>query len=166
MAGGGACCTLTLIGQKMGRRGEIWVVAQGVLLVLFAFVPKIGPSWPTDDFFRLAGWLFAGIGSLLLIWSAFNLGRSLTPFPRPLPDGELVTTGAYRFVRHPIYCSVIIGALGLSLATENWLRLALTCVFFVFFDIKARREERWLQEQYPTYEAYKLRVKKLIPWIY
>ncbi len=150
----------------MGRRGELWVAAQGVLLLLFALAPRIGSPWPAHDIFRLVGWVLAGIGSLLLVWSALNLGHSLTPLPRPLPDGELVTSGAYGFVRHPIYCAVIIGTLGLSLATENWLRLALTGVFFVFFDMKASQEERWLQEQYPAYMAYKSHVKKLIPWIY
>jgi protein-S-isoprenylcysteine O-methyltransferase Ste14 len=150
----------------MGRRGQIWVVAQGILLLLFALAPRVGSPWPAHDLFRLAGWVLAGIGIVLLVWSAVNLGRSLTPFPRPLPDGELVTSGAYRLVRHPIYSAVIIGTLGLSLATENWLRLALTGVLFLFFDMKARREERWLQEQYPGYEAYKAHVKRFIPWIY
>jgi protein-S-isoprenylcysteine O-methyltransferase Ste14 len=160
------CGLLTLMGQKMGRRGGTWVLAQVVLLLLFAFVPQIGPPWPSQDIFRFAGWVLFGIGSLLLAWSALNLGRSLTPFPRPLPDGKLVTTGAYRLVRHPIYFAVLIGALGFSLATENWLRLAFTGVLLMFFDMKARREERWLQEQYPAYTAYRSRVKKLIPWIY
>lgn len=101
-------------------------MAQAVLLLLYAFLPQIGPPWPNREIFRFGGWVLVGIGSLLLAWSALNLGRSLTPFPRPLPGCELVTTGAYRFVRHPIYCAVLIGALGLSLATENWLRLAFT----------------------------------------
>jgi protein-S-isoprenylcysteine O-methyltransferase Ste14 len=150
----------------MGRRGEAWVLAQAVLLLLFVFAPQVGLPWPGNDLVRFAGWTLVAIGSLLLLWSALNLGHSLTPFPRPLPDGELVTTGAYRLVRHPIYCAVLIGALGLSLATGNWLRIVLTGVLFLFFDRKARREELWLQQQYPAYAAYKARVKKLIPWIY
>jgi protein-S-isoprenylcysteine O-methyltransferase Ste14 len=150
----------------MGRRGEAWVIAQAVLLLLFAFAPQLGPPWPGSAILSYAGWFLAAMGAVLLVWSARNLGRSLTPFPRPLPGAGLVTAGAYRLVRHPIYCAVLIGALGFSLATGNWLRLALTGVLFVFFDMKARREERWLQEQYPTYAAYKSRVKKLIPWVY
>jgi protein-S-isoprenylcysteine O-methyltransferase Ste14 len=150
----------------MGRRGESWVIAQAILLLLFAFVPQIGPLWPENEFIRLAGWVLVVLGILLLGWSALNLGHSLSPFPRPLPDGELVTNGAYRLVRHPIYCAVLAAGLGVSLITENWLRLVLTGVLFLFFDRKARREELWLQQQYPAYAAYKLRVKKLIPWIY
>ena len=150
----------------MGQRGEAWVIAQSALFILFAVAPQIGPSWPSADVFRLPGWALVAAGILLLARSAIDLGRSLTPFPRPLPDGRLVTTGAYRLVRHPIYSGVIISALGLSLVTISPVRLALTIVLFAFFDMKARREERWLQEQYPEYAAYKSHVKKLIPWLY
>jgi protein-S-isoprenylcysteine O-methyltransferase Ste14 len=116
--------------------------------------------------FRLAGGTLVVVGLLVLSWSAWNLKRSLTPFPRPLPEGKLVTAGAYQFARHPIYLGVLIGSLGLALATTSPLRLAVTVVLFVFFDLKARREEEWLQQKYPQYAAYKSRVKKFIPWIY
>ena len=150
----------------MGQRGGSWVIAQVVLFILFAVAPQIGSPWPGADIFRLFGWILVIVGVLLFAQGAINLGRSLTPFPRPLPDGRLVTTGAYRFVRHPIYSSVVLGALGLSLVSMSPVRLALTIVLFVFFDLKARREEQWLQEKYPEYAAYKSRVKKLIPWVY
>lgn len=150
----------------MGRRGEVWVVVQAVLLGLFLVVPGVGPPWPNPAVFQSIGWVFALSGILLLTWSTLNLGRSFTPFPRPVPKGQLVTTGAYRFVRHPIYFAVLIGCIGLALITLSPLRLMLALAIFVFFDLKARREEIWLQEQYPEYATYKKRVKKLIPWIY
>jgi protein-S-isoprenylcysteine O-methyltransferase Ste14 len=150
----------------MGSRGEAWVAVQAGLLILFLAVPQVGPPWPHADAFRLAGWLLAASGILLFMWSALNLGRSLTPFPRPLPHGRLVTDGAYRFVRHPIYFAVILACLGFALSSRSVLRLALTLVLFIFFDMKARREESWLRQQYPAYADYQARVKKLIPWIY
>lgn len=150
----------------MGRRGGIWVIAQAALLLMFVFSPAMGPAWGGHELVRLAGWLLIGAGSILLVWSAFNLGRSFTPFPRPLSDGKLVTSGSYSLVRHPIYSAAILGLLGLALVSENWLRLALTGILFIFFDLKARREESWLREQYPQYQDYALKVKKLIPFIY
>lgn len=149
-----------------GRRGEAWVIVQIALLALFIAVPRIGPPWPHAAVFRFVGWTLAGGGALLLAWSAFNLGHSLTPFPRPLPQGRLVTTGAYRFVRHPIYFALLIACVGLGLATWSPLRLMLAIALLAFFDLKARREEIWLQERYPDYAHYKMRVRKLIPWIY
>jgi protein-S-isoprenylcysteine O-methyltransferase Ste14 len=150
----------------MGRRGESWVIVQAMLLILFIFVPGIGPAWPHADVFGYVGWTLAMAGVFLLAWSTLKLGRSFTPFPRPLPQGQLVTAGAYRMVRHPIYLAVLAACLGLALATGSPLRLLLVLVLFVFFDLKARREERWLQEKYPGYASYKTQVKKLIPWIY
>jgi protein-S-isoprenylcysteine O-methyltransferase Ste14 len=150
----------------MGRRGELWVIVQAALLALFLVVPRIGPPWPSPDVFRFLGWVLAAGGVLLLAWGTLNLGRSFTPFPRPATQGHLVTTGVYRWVRHPIYFAVLIGCLGLALATLSPLRLVLTLALLVFFDLKASREEIWLQEKYPGYTSYKRRTKKLIPWIY
>ena len=150
----------------MRHRGAWWVVAQAILLALFLLVPRIGPAWPNPGAFRAIGWAFAIAGVLLFVWGVLNLGRSLTPFPRPLPKGRLITSGAYRFVRHPIYFAVLAVCLGIAMATQSPLRLALAFALLAFFDLKARREEIWLQEQYPEYAAYKMRVKKLIPWIY
>lgn len=150
----------------MGKRGESWVAVQAVLLLLLFIAPPMGGPWPYPDGFRLVGWACIAVGTMTLGWSAWNLGRSLTPFPRPVDDGRLVTTGAYRFVRHPIYSGVLVIALGLALLTMSPLRLAIAGVLFVFFNLKARREERWLEEKYADYAAYRKRVKRFIPWIY
>lgn len=150
----------------MGNRGVIWVVVQAALLLLLLVVPRIGPLWPAPDVFRGIGALLVVIGILLLTWSALSMKQSLTAFPRPLPQGRLVTTGPYRFVRHPMYLGVVVGALGLALATHSPLRLAIAAALLVFFNMKAGNEEGWLQEKHPQYAAYKSRVKKLVPWIY
>lgn len=150
----------------MGKRGESWVAIQAVLLLAIIFAPAAGPAWRYPELFRLLGWTGIVIGVATLAWSARNLGRSLTPFPRPVDDGQLVTSGAYRFVRHPIYFGVLVAALGFSVVTMNPVRLALTAVLLVFFDQKARREEQWLMEKYAGYVDYRKKVRKLIPWIY
>lgn len=150
----------------MGRRGEVWVILQALLLVLFLFAPIAGGDFELPDAVRAAGGAFAGAGLVILGWSALRLGRSLTPFPRPVEHGRLVTSGPYRFIRHPIYGGVVLACLGLSLVTENLFRLGVTALLFVFFDLKSRREEQWLGERYPGYRDYSKRVKKLIPWLY
>lgn len=150
----------------MGRRGETWVVVQVILLGLYLLAPVAGGTWSLPRGVQIAGWAFAGAGAVILGWSAIRLGGSLTPFPRPKEHGILVTDGPYGIVRHPIYTGVVLTCFGMALGTESLLRLGLTALLLVFFDVKSRREEQWLEERYPAYLNYKKRVKKLIPWLY
>lgn len=154
-----------------GQRGEWYVVAQTGLIALLAFGP---PSWPgapalsasDAEWGRWPGALLmlAGIG--LCLAAALNLGRNLTPLPHPKDDAELTTHGAYRLVRHPIYGGLIIAAFGWALWRDGLLTLGYALLLFAFFDIKSRREERWLMDKFPGYAHYRQRVRKLIPFIY
>ncbi|QNA88704.1 isoprenylcysteine carboxylmethyltransferase family protein [Massilia sp. Dwa41.01b] len=153
-------------GNRFGSRGEAWVLIQALLFAVFLLAPRVGPAWPAPTVFRFLGTIVALAGIAVLGSSAVSLGKSLTPFPRPLPGAELVTSGAYRLVRHPIYFGLLLVALGIALSTLSPLRLVLTLLLGVFFDRKATREERWLLERYPGYPAYQAKVRKLVPYFY
>jgi protein-S-isoprenylcysteine O-methyltransferase Ste14 len=148
-----------------GRR-EAWVLVQLALFLLFLLVPNLGPVWGPPIAYHAIGTVLMLVGVGVLGYSMVNLGSSLTPFPRPLPTAQLITSGAYGLVRHPIYLGILLVALGMSLWSLSLLRLLLTLVLVFFFDRKALQEEAWLRERYPQYEAYRARTKKLIPWIY
>lgn len=95
-----------------------------------------------------------------------DLGNSLTVFPRPRAGAELVTAGAYRLARHPIYGGIILGAWGWGLLTAALPALAAAAFTTIFFDLKSRREEGWLAERYPDYRGYRAHTRRLIPWLY
>ncbi|OQA44531.1 MAG: Isoprenylcysteine carboxyl methyltransferase (ICMT) family protein [Chloroflexi bacterium ADurb.Bin325] len=149
----------------MGKRGEGWFVLQMVLFAVILLTPRIPPvllpTWA-----RGLGLIFLAAGGVLGTWGMIALGRNLTPFPRPIDGGSLVTAGPYRFVRHPIYAGLILGTLGWALLRSNLLGVLLDVVLFLFFDLKSRREERWLAESYAGYGAYRRQVRKLIPFVY
>jgi protein-S-isoprenylcysteine O-methyltransferase Ste14 len=65
-----------------------------------------------------------------------------------------------------MYCGTILAAIGWALVARGWLTLGLALVGFVFVDLKARREEQWLLEKFPSYADYRRRVRKLIPFVY
>ena len=152
--------------NHFGSRGETWVLLQVLLFALFLLAPHVGPAWSAPMMFRIAGAIAVLVGIAVLGSSAVSLGKSLTPFPRPLPTAELVTSGSYRFVRHPIYFGLLLAALGFALLTFSPLRLVLTLLLGIFFNCKATREEKWLVERYPGYPAYQARVRKLVPFVY
>jgi protein-S-isoprenylcysteine O-methyltransferase Ste14 len=79
-------------------------------------------------------------------------------------DPELVTTGPYRMIRHPIYSGVILAMIGTALAAGvSWL---LAAVFGAYFVYSAVNEERYMAERFPdTYPGYKRSTKMLVPGV-
>lgn len=152
----------------LGRRGEGWFLIQLVLFAAIAAAGGLGPAWSGG--LRVVG-LAAGIalivvGVALSLRGLVDLRENLTPFPKPLPGARLVDTGAYALSRHPIYGGLILGALGWGLATASPVALVAAVALGVFFDLKSRREEVWLAEQFEGYEAYRRRTRRLLPWLY
>lgn len=105
-------------------------------------------------------------GTVLAISAALNLGQNFTPLPKPKDDAVLIQTGLYRFVRHPIYFGVIMLSIGWGLIQQSTLVWVYVLILAIFFDIKSRKEEQWLQAKFSAYADYQKRVRKLIPWIY
>jgi protein-S-isoprenylcysteine O-methyltransferase Ste14 len=106
------------------------------------------------------------VGSSIAIIAAFHLGKNLTPLPKPKENAELIQGGLYRFVRHPIYFGVIMLSVGWGLIQQSTLVWMYVLIIAIFFDIKSRKEEQWLQAKFSAYADYQGRVRKLIPWIY
>jgi protein-S-isoprenylcysteine O-methyltransferase Ste14 len=155
----------------LGPRGEGWVIGQFVLIGLLVMLslPRLADLWPAD----LLGWLafFVGVAALGLgAWTVIravrDLGPSLTPLPRPRDDAQLVESGIYARIRHPIYAGLILAALGWTLLTRSAPALGTTLALALFLDAKARREEAWLITRYASYAAYRLRSKRFVPSVY
>jgi protein-S-isoprenylcysteine O-methyltransferase Ste14 len=154
-----------------GSRGEWYVVAQGVLFLLVGFGPRAlpgVPQWgaPWSWLSLAAGVVLAAAGGALALAGLLHLGPNLTALPHPKDDAMLVKGGAYGVVRHPIYSGLILAAFGWALVNSSWLTLLYAFILLAFFDVKSRREERWLSRKFPDYAAYQKRVRKLIPFVY
>ena len=150
------------------KRGEWYVIIQAVLMVLVLVAPKLDAHLRSPSLFgiKVVGALLCIAGSLFVILGSVGLGRNLSPFPKPKETSSLVESGVFSVVRHPIYSGVSLCAFGWGLIWNSLAALVLASALLAFFDVKARREERWLETRFSAYPAYKRRVKRLIPWVY
>jgi protein-S-isoprenylcysteine O-methyltransferase Ste14 len=155
-----------------GNRGEYWVIAQAVLLLVFALIPpnRLSSIELDASVWQYASWILTAIfGVLAIVFlsrSLLDLGQNLTPLPHPRDNGQLVKTGIYGLVRHPMYSGVIYLALAYASWQMSWVHFVGSIVLLVFFDAKSRKEEVWLTEKFSDYADYSTAVKKLIPGIY
>jgi protein-S-isoprenylcysteine O-methyltransferase Ste14 len=154
-----------------GRRGEWFVVIQGLLIVVVAVGPRTWRGWPARPFpdGRIVSACAAALilaATVLFLGAVRSMGRRLTALPYPVENSTLVETGPFRFVRHPIYSGVMFASFGWALLVQGWLTLVYAAVLTVFLDVKARREERWLEERFPAYADYRRRVRRLVPFVY
>lgn len=155
--------------QSVFDRGAWYVVVQFILIGLIFFGPQgflLVSTEPLKTILQSCGLAVGLLACLMIAIAAINLGKNLTPLPCPRDDAQLVQTGLYGFVRHPMYFGVLLAALAWLFIFPGIFILAYVICLFLFFDLKARREEVWLAERFPAYETYQLKVKKLIPGIY
>lgn len=144
------------------------MLAQFALMALigvFAFLP---PAWPEGarHELRAVGLVLVVAGLGLATAAAIIMGRSLTPFPQPRPDGELVRRGPFAVVRHPIYTGGLLLFAGIGLATSVAAFVG-TLVLAGLWVGKIRIEEQQLRARYPEYRAYARAVRfRIVPGIY
>ena len=153
----------------LGKRGEGWVAGQALLMAGVFLSAFAGQGWSGG--WAVAAYLVGGmllaLGLLLFTSAILQLGRSLTPFPAPRASQELVTTGAFGLVRHPIYGGGILIALGWAIVFASPVGLGLAVALALFLVLKAHREEAWLRELLPGYDAYRERTPRmLLPFVY
>merc|ERR1712046_161978 len=92
-----------IVEGEFGTRGEAWVAGQAALLIGVLVAPKL-PGFVSI----LLGLLCVTSGGALAAGAAFELGSSLTPWPKPVDANELKADGIYSLSRHPIYGGLIV----------------------------------------------------------
>ena len=162
---------LSLAGVRGPRRYSPSRSALRLLLaVVLVLALRFGDRVPTLMFGHLTGDVAAAgcalcvIGVAFAIWARITLGRNWG-MPMALHDQpELVTSGPYAYVRHPIYTGVLTMFIGTSFVYP--LATVSCAIIFAYFVFSARREERDMERQFPeTYPAYKKRSKMLVPFL-
>ena len=110
-------------------------------------------------FSYFVGFLIIIIAFIILLVAIKELGRNLSPFPRPINNSNLVTTGIYRFMRHPMYYSLIFISFGVFITKLSIYYLFLLTSLGLIIKFKIALEEQYLKNKFKNYLLYKNEVK-------
>jgi protein-S-isoprenylcysteine O-methyltransferase Ste14 len=120
---------------------------------------------PAEWSFWLGAFLTAA-GLLFTVWARLYLGRNWSGSVTIKQEHELVTSGPYALVRHPIYTGLLLALLGSTLALGDWRAVLAFGLAAGALWRKLRVEERWMRQQFgDAYQSYSQRVAALIPFV-
>jgi protein-S-isoprenylcysteine O-methyltransferase Ste14 len=140
------------------------IVVLAIVLIRFGAFRSHGLN--TDPWRAGLGLVLFVLGLGFAIWARVHIGRNWgTPMSQK-DDPELVTSGPYHLVRHPIYSGILIAGVGTAVAL-SWLWLIAVVLAGVYFVYSATVEERSMAKQFPeTYPAYRRSTKMLVPFVF
>ena len=172
---------ISAIGIKKDVTKSIWwsgrsyavrlIIAVVVVLLVILRFPSINHVFAnrintTGSTVAEIGAVLCALGIAFAIWARFHLGKNWSSHPALKEGHELVTSGPYRFVRHPIYTGILLAELGTGLSVGYiWL---IPLIFgAVIFVRRVSIEEQTMMKQFPdTYPEYKKHTKALIPFVW
>ena len=142
---------------------------RAVVLIILIVLARLGVFRHYDvnrDATRAAvGIVLFAFGLGLAIWARMNIGRNWGMPMTQSSDPELVTTGPYRLVRHPIYSGLLLALIGTAVAL-SWLWLIAAALAAGYFSYSAIVEERFLASEFgDAFVRYKRSTKMLVPYI-
>jgi len=112
-----------------------------------------------SPFSYFLGILIIIIAFIIMLVSIKDLGRNLSPFPRPIKNSNLVTKGIYRFTRHPMYYSLIFISFGVFITKLSMYYLFLSISMVLIIKFKIALEEQYLNNKFKNYFLYTSEVK-------
>jgi protein-S-isoprenylcysteine O-methyltransferase Ste14 len=159
------------LGVKAGRSrwtrfAGVRVAAILIIFLLLRLRVLKGHTVTHDPWLQAVGLAIFLLGLALAVWARVYLGRNWGMPMSEKVDPELVTTGPYRTIRHPIYSGIILAMVGTAIAVSVYWLIAVILVG-AYFTYSAVMEERYMAGLFPdAYPRYKQSTKMLIPFIF
>jgi protein-S-isoprenylcysteine O-methyltransferase Ste14 len=123
--------------------------------------------WPSG---LLSFWIGAAVtvvGLLFAIWARQHLGSNWSQAVTVKQDHELITSGPYALVRHPIYTGILTGFLGTAIALSQMRGVIGFVLIFLVLWSKLRKEEEWMRSQFgEAYATYAHKTAALVPYLF
>lgn len=163
---------ISAIGVKKNIRTNEWrrdFTIRILLIVVIVIVFQIGSFWQYFSYhfnpgIQLIGVILCAIGMAFAVWARLHLGKNWSGTPSMKEGHELITSGPYRFVRHPIYTGILLAIFGSALVL-GVIWLVVFIIFSINFLYRIPLEEKYMMQLFPDqYPPYKEKTKALIPF--
>ena len=124
--------------------------------------------WPfSAQQFGLVFWICLAASIALGVYTLLhNRIGNFNIRPEPKASAALITTGPYRYIRHPMYSALLLAMAAFVVAENIWLKLGLWIALAIILSAKASFEERLISEKFSDYPAYRTATKRFVPFVF
>lgn len=134
------------------------------IILFFAFILNVNLGiFELSLIIQLICFVFGLIGVLLITIALIQLRKSITPFPTPLKNASLITSGIFKYLRHPIYSGIILLFLSSGVYYGSVYKILISFLIFGLLYLKTIHEEKLLEEKFSEYLSYKNKTGRLFP---
>lgn len=148
--------------MKRPKTDILFVLIQCVLFLLFLLeIPQLQLSIPL--LIAIIGGIALIVGGIVLLIALLQLNKNLSPFPSPKSGAQLIQTGLYKYIRHPIYTGILMVFFGYSMYVASGYKFLITLLLLVLFLFKSRYEEKRLVHTFKEYAMYMKKTGRFLP---
>ncbi|HVA56176.1 MAG TPA: isoprenylcysteine carboxylmethyltransferase family protein [Gammaproteobacteria bacterium] len=155
--------------SSLSRAGHVLPLIIAALLLALPSLPGgflCGRVLPSTEITYWIGVVVLVAGLVFSVWARIHIGRNWSGIVTLKQEHELIRSGPYRLVRHPIYTGLLLGFIGTAIARDEWRGWLAVLIVFAALWRKLRLEERWLTQQFgEPYSQYRDKVAALIPYL-
>ncbi|WP_037322443.1 isoprenylcysteine carboxylmethyltransferase family protein [Salegentibacter sp. Hel_I_6] len=146
----------------MHRKNYVFVGFQ--IPLFFAFIFEIDDlKFNRLELLQPVFLILSGTGFLIILVALLQLNTNLSPFPAPKKNASLITSGLFKYIRHPMYSGIFIFLFFLSLYLTSGYKLGISILLLMLFWFKSKFEEEQLCLKYPNYSDYRQRTGRFFP---
>ncbi len=148
--------------MRLDLKDYAFVGIQIILFIIY-FLDLQFLNFSIPYWFEVVTGMFTMLGILIIFISILQLNTNISPFPSPRSKTILITSGMFKYMRHPIYSGIIISSISHSIYSGSIYKLIVAVVLYLLFYFKSIYEERKLSQQFLNYENYKKITGRFFP---
>lgn len=145
--------------MSVPKKDRLFVGAQFILMIIYVIPLNLGYFYR----FKIAGITVLMIGAIVGLDAIWQLRHSISPFPSPKANADLIKNGVFRWVRHPIYTGIFAVTFGYAIYSGSIWKGIISVGLLVLFQFKARYEEQLLLDKFDQYSKYMAKTGRFLP---